>query len=416
MPTSPSSSIPQSGSAALPDALAARWYMAAIVSAGFFCLTLNWFNVAPAFPLMAVDLGVGIPELALLISLFVVGYGIAHIPAGMVLTRLGLKRTLVLGVLLQGLAGVTSGIAPDYALLATSRVIAGIGASIFVAAAYGALVVWFEGRQLALALGIAAGVWFSVGIAVGLYVWVFVQAAVGWNAGLVIGGLIGIAVAVVTAAGFRTPPGAVNLSGVTVTTSGLRKALLHRDLWIYGIALLGAYGAYFTASQLLSDYAVTQHGFSPASAGLLVALIGLAGIPGSIVGGYWADRISGVRGLAVIPLVVNGLLLLLIPVAPGPWLWAIGIAIGFFQLLQYAAWASVPALVARTPHEHLGTAIGLMFTLAAIGGFIVPFVFGQIVPVYGWNSGWVFLGVISVVFACVGFVGRNASPKSPSAA
>ncbi len=64
------------------------------------------------------------------------------------------------------------------------------------------------------------------------------------------------------AAGFRTPAGATTLEGVAITRAGLRQALGHRDLWIYGLALLGGYGAYFTTSQLLSEYAVTVRGFT----------------------------------------------------------------------------------------------------------------------------------------------------------
>lgn len=85
--------------------MAARWTMLTIISLGFFSLTLNWFNIAPAFPLIAADLHVDLPRLALLISLFLAGYGIAHIPGRLLATRVGMRATLVLGVLLEGVAG-----------------------------------------------------------------------------------------------------------------------------------------------------------------------------------------------------------------------------------------------------------------------------------------------------------------------
>ena len=155
--------------------------------------------------------------------------------------------------------------------------LAGIGGSIFIAVAFGAVTVWFEHRVLTLAVGISGGAAFSIGVAIGLYLWTSLQQAVGWHTAL-------------TAAEFRTPAGATTLEGVAITRAGLRQALGHRDLWIYGLALLGGYGAYFTTSQLLSEYAVTVRGFTPTTGGLLAALIGLAGIPGSVLGGMWADR------------------------------------------------------------------------------------------------------------------------------
>lgn len=411
MSTTPSASIPSAPGA---DPLAARWTMLAVVSLGFLSLTLNWFDIAAAFGLIAPDLQVGIPQLALLISLFVIGYGVAHIPGGILATRIGMKRTLVAGVLLEGLAGIGSGLATNYPVLAIFRVVAGIGGSIFIAVAFGAVTVWFQGRELSLALGVSGGAAFSIGVAVGLYVWTFVQAAIGWHLALVVGGVIGLGVALVTAAVFRTPEGATTLAGVAITRAGLREALGHRDLWIYGAALLGGYGAYFTTSQLLAEYAITERGFGPVAGGLLAALIGLAGIPGSIVGGMLADRSRNTRAFVLGPLLIIAVLLVLIPFVPAAGLWVLGIGIGFFLIFGFAAWSSVPGRVAGIAHEHIGTAIGLMLTLAAVGGFVVPIVFGQLVPTVGFTGGWVFLGVVTAVFAAVAVAGRGTAAAAPS--
>ena len=391
------------------DPLAARWTILSIISLGFFSLTLNWFDIAPAFPLIATEMDVDLPRLALLISLFLAGYGLAHIPGGLLATRVGMRATLVLGVLVEGAAGVLSGLAHDYPMLAFCRVLAGIGGSIFIAVAFGAVTVWFEGRELTLALGIAGGAAFSIGAAVGLYLWTFVQAALGWHVSLVLGGALGIGTAVVTAVGFRTPAGAVTLHGVAVSGSAVRRVLFHRDLWVYGLALLGGYGAYFTASQLLAEYAVQSRGLSAGQAGLLAALIGLAGIPGSVLGGLLADRSRHTRRFVVAPLVLVALLLALVPVVPAALLWVLGIGIGFFLIFGFAAWSSVPGRVAGIAHEHLGTAIGLMLTIAAVGGFLVPVGFGLVAATAGFPAAWSYLAAVSLGFALIGLAGRSVS-------
>jgi MFS family permease len=84
--------------------------MLAVVSLGIVALTLNWFDVATAFPLVGKEFHVGLGSLSFLISLYIVGYGLSHIPGGMLATRIGMKRVLVLGLLIQGLAGVMSGL------------------------------------------------------------------------------------------------------------------------------------------------------------------------------------------------------------------------------------------------------------------------------------------------------------------
>jgi len=49
-----------------------------------------------------------------------------------------------------------------------------------------------------------------------------------------------------------------------------------------------------------------------------------------------------------------------------------------------------------------------MLTLAAIGGFFIPIIFGHLVPHTSFNTGWIFLAIVSVAFALVGLGGRNA--------
>jgi predicted MFS family arabinose efflux permease len=192
----------------------------------------------------------------------------------------------------------------------------------------------------------------------------------------------------------------------------LRASLASREYWSYGIALLGGYGAYFTTSQLFTEYATQDRHLSASSGGLLSALILLAGIPGSLLGGYWADRSKNLRLFVVGPLLVVTVLLFLIPVVPDGALWVLGIGIGFFLIFGFAAWLAVPARVSKIEHAYIGTATGLMLSLAAIGGFFIPIIFGHLVPHTSYSTGWVFLAIISFVFALLGLAGGNPATAS----
>jgi MFS transporter, ACS family, D-galactonate transporter len=385
----------------------ARWGMLAVISLGIMALTLNWFDVATAFPLIGSEFHVGLGSLSYLISLYIVGYGLSHIPGGMLATAIGMKKTLVLGLVVQSVAGIMSGLSYSYTELAFFRVVSGIGGSVFVAVGTAAVVVWFRDKDVTLALGITSGAAFSAGAAVALYVWVFVQHATSWHTSVLLAGVFELLVALVTAVVFRVPPGALELGGVTFDRVALKTSLAARDLWVYGIALLGGYGAYFTASQLFSEYAMQDRHFSASSGGLLSALILLAGIPGSVLGGYWADRNRNLRMFVVGPLVVVAALLTLIPVVPSSALWELGIGIGFFLIFGFAAWLAVPARVCDIEHQYIGTATGVMLTLAAVGGFFIPIIFGHLVPHTSFDTGWIFLAVLSFVFSLVGLAGRN---------
>jgi hypothetical protein len=53
-----------------------------------------------------------------------------------------------------------------------------------------------------------------------------------------------------------------------------------------------------------------------------------------------------------------------------------------------------------------------MLTIAAVGGFAVPAVFGQIVPHSGYAVGWLFLGIVTAATALIGLAGRNSGQNT----
>jgi ACS family D-galactonate transporter-like MFS transporter len=389
-----------------------RWGMLTVISLGILALTLNWFDVATAFPAIGAQFKVGLGPLSYLISLYIVGYGLSHIPGGMLATAIGMKKTLVLGLAVQGLAGIMSGLSYSYAELAFFRAVSGIGGSVFIAVGTAAVVLWFRDQDVTLALGITGGAVFSAGAGLALYVWLYVQRATSWHTSLILAGVFELLVMIVTVAVFRVPAGDRSLGGARFDRAALRATLASRDLWIYGLALFGGYGAYFTTSQLFSEYVTADRHFDPSAGGLLAALIALAGIPGSLLGGYWADRSRNLRMFVVGPLVVVAALLALIPVVPASALWAVGIGIGFFLIFGFAAWLAVPARVSDIGPQYIGTATGLMLTLAAVGGFFIPIIFGHLVPHSSFDTGWVFLAVVSFAFALLGLTGRNPATVS----
>ena len=363
-------------------------------------------------PALGTQFKVGLGSLSYLISLYIVGYGLTHIPGGMLATAIGMKKTLVLGLLVQGLAGIMSGLSYSYAELAFFRVLSGVGGSVFIAVGTAAVVVWFRDKDVTLALGITGGAAFSVGAAFALYVWLYVQRATSWHTSLILAGVFELLVMLATIVAFQIPEGDQSLGGIRFDRAALRASLASRDLWVYGVALFGGYGAYFTTSQLFSEYVTLERHFDPSAGGLLSSLIVLAGIPGSVLGGYCADRSRNVRMFVFGPLVVVAALLALIPVVPARALWVLGIGIGFFLIFGFVAWLAVPARVCNIEHQYIGTATGLMLTLAAVGGFFIPIIFGHLVSHTSLDTGWVFLAIASFAFALLGLAGRNPATAS----
>jgi hypothetical protein len=76
----------------------ARWKMLAVLSLDFVAMTLNWFDIAAAFPAISTDFHTGISRTAFLISLFLLGYGI----------RAGRRAPGRLALILVGTSGIAA--------------------------------------------------------------------------------------------------------------------------------------------------------------------------------------------------------------------------------------------------------------------------------------------------------------------
>ena len=152
----------------------------------------------------------------------------------------------------------------------------------------------------------------------------------------------------------------------------------------------------------------TDRHFDPSAGGLLSALILLAGIPGSVLGGHLADRSTNLRMFVVGPLVAVAALLALHPGGPDEALRPLGIGIGFFLIFGFAAWLAVPqgqqhpSLPSTLARRRVRCSRSLR---SAASSF--PIIFGHLVPHTSFNTGWIFLAIVSVVFALVGLGGRT---------
>lgn len=382
-----------------------KWVMLAIVSAGFVMMTTNWFNISAAFGPISEAFGLEIPQVALLISVFVIGYGVCHIPGGLLATRMGMRSVLALGLALEGVTAMLAAVAPNFTVLMVLRVLSGVGASVFAAVGVAAVSVWFKERHHALALGVTSAC-FAIGSALGLYVWADITGAVGWRAALALGGVLCLAVGVVTAVLFRVPRGAGNLHGIRLSRAAIRETLGNRSVWLYGVAFLGAYGGFLGGSQLIAGYGAVRH-IGAGEIGLAALLVGIAGIPGSIVGGWISDRLGSVRNVFIVAAVAEGVFLILVPLSGPGWFWLPAFGIGFMFNFSLAVWQTVPGSFRTISPENIGTAFGLMLSVSAIGGFLLPYVFGQLAAGPGYLWAWLFFGVVSVLTALVALAVRD---------
>ncbi len=120
--------------------------------------------VAPAFPKIVTELGLGSGQVGLLITLFTLP-GVVLTPLlGVLADRVGRKTVLVPALILFGVAGLACGFCRDFETLLVFRVLQGTGAAPLMVLNVTLIGDLYRGRQRARALGYNAGV-LSIGTA-----------------------------------------------------------------------------------------------------------------------------------------------------------------------------------------------------------------------------------------------------------
>lgn len=375
-----------------------RWLALTIIFFSFIPFTLNWFNVVPTFGQLAVELHLELPQIGLVVGAFIAGYGLAHIPGGLFAGAFGVRFAMLAGIAVETVGAVLSSQADSLTALLLARFICGVGGSVYIGSAIGLTTAWFREHELVTATGLVTGVAFTVGAALGLHAWAGVVNALGWREALLVGAAVGTATFVSLLFFFPEPAGddSRGIEGGQLDRPALKRVFGNRDLWILGLSFIGAYGGYFTAAQLLPAYAQQHFGLTQQEAGALGVTLLISGIPGSFLGGWLADKV-----FSLIPTIVGALLAETVALAMIPHLGPFGLqvaaaVIGASGMVGFVAWIAVPGLYReRIQVADVPTACGLMLTIVAVGGVIVPALYGRIAASWGYPFAWSVVAAIS---------------------
>ena len=88
-----------------PPASGVRLPAIVALFAGVFALEIMWTTAEILLPLIGVSFHVGVAQLGLVVAGFPIGYAVTSLPSGLAVLRWGHRTTLVLGLLLMGIAG-----------------------------------------------------------------------------------------------------------------------------------------------------------------------------------------------------------------------------------------------------------------------------------------------------------------------
>jgi len=338
--------------------------------------------------------------LGLIVAFYYVGAASASVPLGRLVESLGALRVMRLASLgsaavLEGLAWTTT--AP--AVLAVWLVLAGIASAGMQPAANQYMVRRLPLGRQGLAFGLKQSAVPLTATIAGLSV-PAVALTVGWRFAFALAGAFAMVVASTLPRPSRTrsEQRAAALAERNVRAEGNRSG----SLWVLavgfglGIASAGALTAFLASS-------VVAAGMGRATAGLLVAVGGLAAIAGRVASGWMADRRSGGHLQAVAVMLAVGaaayvalavisyqkVALLVVPVV----VVVFAVGWGWNGLFNFA--------VIDLYRDRPAWATGITQTGGRMGGVVGPFVFGQIANHASYGAAWLSLAAACAVAALI---------------
>jgi MFS family permease len=293
---------------------------------------------------------------------------------GVLADRFGATWTMVWSTAVCLAGSVLTAFGGDFMLMATGRLLFGIGAETQTIALTIATVEWFAGRQLAFAMGIALAIGRS-----GSYVadmsptWFAGAYAAGWQPPLMISAVIAAvsmlaALAYLWLSGRRRRTGATRARDDADGPRGFRwrDVLAFGPAYWYLLVLCVLWFAVILAfrSTFAILYFQHAHGLDLATAGAMNSYVFFASIFATPAFGWLCDR-SG----RYVPWLVGGSLLLpvalLLLVRASTDLWPGTALIGIsYSLVPAVMWPLVSRLV---PADRFGTALGFMFVVQNAG-------------------------------------------------
>lgn len=339
---------------------------------------------AALVPAVRGDLGLGLTAAAWLTSLIEAGGASLGLVAGVLVGRLGVRRPLLGGLLVLALAALGEGLVADAVGLFGFRALESLGYLAVVVAAPTWIAAATAGGDRAAALALWS-TFVPVGMALGAGLAGLGADLLPWRGVVVAAAAPALALAVVAA---RLPPTA------TPPRRSKGRAGGGAALWLAAIG----FGAYTTLQvgllALLPAFLVDAHGLGEGAAGLAVAIVSLANVPGGLAAGRLVARGASPSATVAAALAASALMM------PAIYAEGIGATLAVAAaIVANVALGLVPAVVfARMPVLADGAtafANGLLAQFGASGSLVGP----PLVAAAVGRFGWVAAGVVLVALA-----------------
>lgn len=415
-----------------------RWVILAIIFLTYTCNYADRSNIGVALPFIKDEFNMTNTEMGGIASMFFLGYAISQIPAGIILSKVGIRGTVSLSIIAFSVFTFLMGHVSSAAQLVLCRLGLGIGEGPTPVGLTSTINNWFPTKEKATAVGVyIASTMFAPIIVPSIVVWIALN--YGWRNIFIFFAIPGFIMAAVWYLVIRTHPSehkCVNQAEVDYIQSedetdakGETQApksfgLLDKIIRLRPVKritsnwevfksrniICNTIGYFFMVSitygimTWIPSYLVTAKGYSFTKMGFMAAAPWIGGLIGSILGGYISDKLLGKRRkptmlFTALGLVVMMLIMLNLPNSEA----AMSITlfmVGFVMNIGWPAFTAYPMSIADK--KTYPVAIATVNSGGNLGGAFAPLAVGYLLDTFSNNYDIVF-GFFGLI-AFVGFV------------
>ena len=387
-----------------------RWLVLAGVWLLYFSFGLNLASLAPLVTFIEADLQMSHSAMGTVLGVWQLVYIVASVPCGILIDRVGSRYAFTAGALLIAVSAIGRSVAGDYVQLLLAVGAFGLGGPIISAGAPKMIAGWFRGRERGLAMGI-----YITGFGVGSILSLTLTNSIlmpwfneDWRLVLRFWGLLTVLAGAVWFV-ISWLPAVRDSKHTPIRIEGALVMPLLR-LRSVQLVLLMSIGVLFFTHGLSSwmPELLRSGGMSVNQASLWAALPVVVAIAGALVIPRLASREHRYRVLLLLFLCTIGASVLLRA--------ALGPVLVTGLILDGIARSSMPTVLILTlvetrgiGEERAGSAAGLYFSVAEIGGVAGPVMLGVLYDATGdFSAGLGLLTAVSMLLvAALGFLKKH---------
>ena len=356
--------------------------------------TINWFNIASIFYLIASDFGTNIAILGIISASFLIGVGLFQVPAGIIAAKIGARKIAIYGIMIASSAALVTGLASDTAEIILLRFIVGIGMACFFGPSVILISRYLGKESEGLGIGLLNSS-HALGGIVGLFGWAILAETLGWRGTVILSGGLGIATGIILSIALVRHEDEIQKK-FRIKTSHVLDTLFNKSLIILGLTLLG----FQAGSSMILTFSVFYFEdhlkIGPVEAGLIGSLSLVVALISSPLFGRIYDKFGNARKLLFISGILSAISMLGLTTNSLYVLAASVIMTGFFLSAGFVIVYAKAKEINRSQPHYQTLAVSYVNGISLFGVFWVPVLFSFIVNGLGYEVAWL-LGALVVI-------------------